>query len=174
MGNVIADWGEVKIYDSIPYKIGHTTHDFRYSFRSSRATFYTLESHPQYILKKLNFNKPEFQQGHEILLKAFNRSKKWARIYGLEFDNQFSPFIVYERVEKTKWKDLQEDQKFDLIHQLKVELMRAFDLGWYFYSLTDFNIRIDKGKLILLGWDNLKPIETNKTFEDYYSWSWLI
>ena len=60
MSGLEADWGEVKVYKQIPFKIMNVTVAFNYSFRSSNASYYLCETYPEYIIKRLNFHKPGF------------------------------------------------------------------------------------------------------------------
>ena len=174
LSNIIADWGEVKIYDKIPFKVAHTTHEFKYDYRSTRATFYSSSLSPELLLKRLNFDKPEFEEHHQQTIKLVNRSKRWASIKDLSLQTQWGTLILYDNIKGKAWNTVEPETRLSLIPLIKIELLKAFDGGFYFDTFNDFNIMVTEDDIVLVGWDNLKPIEPNKTFEDYYPWSWLI
>ena len=174
MSNLEADWGEVKVYKQIPMKVRNVSAAFDYSFRSSNASFYLCEAHPEYIVKHLNFDKPGFVKNYGAIKALLKGNKTFIPLKAVDFKSNWAPALMYEKAKGEQWKRIAKEERLDYMLQLKTQLRMLFDNGYYFKNLNNFNLMVDNDKLQVLGWDNITPIETNQNFLDCYPWAWII
>ena len=70
--------------------------------------------------------------------------------------------------------ELEDIEKFQVIKQLKKELIVLFDAGFWFKGLDEYNLNIEEGRLKVMGWDSIQRIRVNQTFKELYPWLWVI
>ena len=173
--NLEADWGEVVVYKQIPFTYQNISHPFSYSFRSSRASYYLNAELPNLLLKRLNFDKPEFKKHWQDIGTLLKQNVRWASLKGVDFDSEWSPALLYENVKIKRIKEIEDiNERVDYLNQCKIQLLKLYDYGYYFKGFDEYNISVANDKLKIIGWDSICPVEVNKTFKDYYPWVWVL
>ena len=172
--NIEADWGEVKVYTQIPFTYQNISHPFNYSTRSSRASFYLNGDLPNLILKRLNFPKPEFFQNFKEIQTITKQNVSWAQVLGLKENTNWGSCILYEKLEIIRYQELEDIEKFQVIKQLKKQLIVLFDTGFWFKGLDEYNLNVEEGRLKIMGWDSIQRVRVNQTFRELYPWLWVI
>lgn len=174
MSGLEADWGEVKVYKQIPFKIMNVTVAFDYSFRSSNASYYLCETYPEYIVKRLNFDKPGFIDNVGKIKELVKNNQRFIELKATDFKSNWAPALLYKRASGEQWEALSKPEKLTHMVELKIELLMLYDNGYYFKGLNNFNLMVDNGELRILGWDSIQPLKTNQNFLDCYPWAWII
>ena len=175
MSNLEADWGEVKVYKQITIKLQNIFIPFNYSFRSSRASFYESDDKPQYIIKRLNFKKPEFKKHIKAIKDLVNKNKMFAELRLHNFGpHEAAPYLLYEKINGIDFSALNKEEKLKSMSLIKAELIKLYDGGFYFKDIDNFNIVKVSDDIRIIGWDSIVPIEDNQTFLSCYPWAWVV